>query len=486
MLGTVQSNRFATSFGVSAPDSLLQMMGAPDEITEMSLKGTLYADAEEPGAYLDAQVSLNGKKLDAAMYLTEDFLGVGSKAVLGNSKIYGLKPQNLADQFENSVFCDPDSQYYLPIDTAELQQIDAVLEQLKDAMEEAGSMDLSGMQSDVEELMKDAKEFMSDFMGDLDYTVKECKVEYMGKKTDGLEISFEYTAEDHADTMEYIFDLIMDSNLYGMIMDYVMEIMSDYAEMSGTSMPEMDFDMDEIKSQVQVYLDEYCAELRESGFQITITYYIANADDMEKAVISSYEEMMVKEGYDAGLVLSVDFFGEDGDTVTLTVGWTGIEGLDGDLVMFTSTASSDKDYEHTMSVETPDSGAITMETVWKSSGDLHAAINVEAIATYYGGDDEPYSETELYTVSIDGDLDVSRKAFELKDGVLGVSGEDIPDGFEIGFEFGRKDGEGLPSVSTENVLKLSEKQIEKLITDITNNVMELSKDFEEFGSLADF
>ncbi len=92
----------------------------------------------------------NGEKLSGSVYIAEDKMYVKNDELLSGT--YGFKRENLANDFENSIFCDRDSEYYLFLNNDQKENFLEALRCLED--QKACNKLLKNGQKNIEKYIK--------------------------------------------------------------------------------------------------------------------------------------------------------------------------------------------------------------------------------------------------------------------------------------------------------------------------------------------
>ena len=299
--------------------------------------GIAYVDSEAQRMLLDGSFGSLGVSVDAGFYYDPEFVGVSMPFMFGSNGLYGFRPYNLVEQAQGSIF-DASTGSELGMDISQLQALDDMLDSFRNS-------DGLSIQNIVDEITAAGDEFNAS----LEYTVEQQKVTVAGEEKDGYILSTEYTGEDIASLMESIFSIMKQSSLFTVIFNM--------ADQSGSGTTEADFD-----AQVDAVIEE----LKADQSQVSISYEICDG----KVISADMEADGNSTGYSD---ITVDYYGEDGNTVSISSGGVGL---------FTSQVDTSDGYYHTItmnsSADPAVNSAVNMASGWDSdTGDI--VLNIETV-----------------------------------------------------------------------------------------------------------
>ena len=355
------------------------------------LGGTVYADGESQQMLVDGNIGAGGVSMDAQLYYDSEFLGVAMPFLLGNDDLYGFRPYGLVEQAQGSIF-DASTGSEFGFDISQLQELDGMLNSIRN------SEGLS-IQSIADEIAAAGDEFNAS----LEYTVEAQKFTVAGEEKDGYVLNAVYTGQDVASLMESIFNIMKESSIFTVIFDM--------AAQTGSGTTEADFD---------AQVDAVIQELRADQSQISVSYRVCDGK-----VVSM--DMETQGDGAASSAVSVDYYGEDGNTVSISSGGVGL---------FTSQVDTSDGYYHTITMNSSTdpavNSAVNMAAGWdSSSGDL--VLNIETVdagtvssvgfsGTLTAAEGEGFS-LDIPTVTMDGSIN---------DITFSFSGQDIDTFPDIG------------------------------------------------------
>ncbi|MGM9521446.1 MAG: hypothetical protein ACI3VB_03095 [Oscillospiraceae bacterium] len=384
--------------------------GETDETGSVGIDATLYTS--EAGAYLldFTANAYNGLvNLNAQLYADSEFVGVACAPLLGDDTFYGVKPYDLYEQAEGSIF-DENSGTDYGFDISPLKEIDELLEAVKNS-------DGLTLDETIEQL-----EGLSDsFIDSRSYTYESADVSVGTESLKGYVLTTTYTGEDIAALTDQVFELLLNNAFYSGLMEYS-------AAADGSSVQE-----------IEAEIDEMLAEIEQSTTQFEVKYYIADGK------VVSLEENCLDENGNVITTSVINYYAGSGNGISVTV-----SSDDTGNIVITSTVDDGDAYAHTIFISA-DGESVSLTTTWDSkSGALSGTL-----------------EADGASMSLSGTLNAEKdKGFSFENGELSI----VSDGAEpvtLSFSASAENGTDFPAVSeTKNLFELTEDEFYAIIYNI--------------------
>ncbi len=326
-------------------------------LTELIFNGTEDTDLLAPGLRLKLQSyassqgaaflvdgSFSGMTVDLKAYADKTAFAIGSECLLGSS-VYGMDLTKAKENFENSLFADPDSELYLGKDfLTELSTSltpDTALVDLEADLKAALAKYLDLLQTAL-------TEYECTAMTDNEHGGKTVTVTLTEESTEKLIRGFYQTAKKDTALRDLIEDYLtyVYASLEGEGDDFISDAMEEYDDF---------FASDDV-------LDDFLDELSENEFTLT---FVAETNTEDAIVAASLTFDATLDGEWGKIVVSFD--GSDENEVRFTIDIDGSAEDDEEALSFETlslvleTEEDEESFAQTLSLEVTSGMKITME-----------------------------------------------------------------------------------------------------------------------------
>ncbi len=285
-------------------------------LTQLVFNGTADTELFVPGLSLDMKLysaltagalelnaSVSELPIDLKVYGNENAIAFGSSALLGGDGIYGVDLKNAEQNFASSIFANPESAYYLGIESLE-----EALGSVNEAAALAGKM---------EEILNKYVDVMVKVMTDNGYATiadregggKTVTVTLNGAGAEALIRAVYNTAKTDADLRALVAEIVAMQDT-GYEDDFAVDYDEEYAEEDSDPMAEYDafFASEDV-------LNALIAELKTVDF--TVTFAVdTNADDALES--ASFVFRAVVDGEEGTISAVIDLSEEDKAVVMIS------------------------------------------------------------------------------------------------------------------------------------------------------------------------
>jgi hypothetical protein len=348
----------------TSTDFSLSVIGgeAMEELSSaLELSGTFSADTETNEYLLDLAVSVSGVSVSAQVYAEPEFVGISCPFLLGDDTVYGVRPYNLYEQAEGSLFDSSTGSDY-GMDISSLKEVDELIDTFR-------NNDGKSVEESIEQLIADVQDILD---------------------------SSEYTYEKSSDGKGYIISTTLDGEKVAQIVETVTDAMLDNSLIS--SMTDFSVNNGEAESIEEALedIENTLEDMRNSDKTVTITYLVED----EKLISVSISD----DDTDTGRTITVNYY--DGDSVTLTY-----EGEEGTISLNSEASTDSKLYSHIITVNMDMNGEYASETIQTNydldSGDLSTIINIDA-------------DGDTMSIAFGGTLTTDKDGFDFSNGAISI------------------------------------------------------------------
>ncbi len=257
-------------------------------VDRVSLEGVLTKNALSASG----EVKIGENEFDASVFLNDALLAIGSDAILGGT--YGAEFKNLKEKYENSIFADSDSDYYIPGD------ISSILETISDGFSSAVSI------NDIQKIVDKYVALIKDVLHENEYAKSETD-----KEGTTVTVSLNNAAVEKL--LRKVFNTAKEDE----------ELRSLFEKLIGLGSMSGEIDADEIMEEYDAFLsdsdtlDELISEMNENAsFKLTLTVKTDKKDIIQTAKLVFDATI---DGTNGKIILALDLSEKDAITLKLTM-----------------------------------------------------------------------------------------------------------------------------------------------------------------------